>query len=180
MYFLAGVYKYRSMEPWLDFSGAPPLLIPAQLAALWRGVIDPATGTYSELNSKAPKTDYDRACAAAWPGRGEVRLGQSTALAIYSEHDEHTWMPEERVIASGSWFPTKEELQRANWTDAFDWRADFEHYLLLNSAADGKSGLRPDDFLPVQLKRGPYLVEFAFIEAEFVGCFTRLTHKAPA
>ena len=52
--------------------------------------------------------------------------------------------------------------------------------LLLNSAADGKCDLRPDEFTTVSLKPGNYLVEFAFIEAEYVGCFTRLTYRGPA
>jgi hypothetical protein len=168
------------MSPWLDFSGAPAMLIPAALVTLWRGAIDPATESYADLNSKEPKTDYDRACLAAWPGRGEVRLGDSSALVMYSEHDEHAWMAKDCVVASGSWFPTSEQLEQANWTDAFDWEADFDEYLLLNSAADGKNRLQPDDHLPVKLERGTYLVEFAFIEAEYVGCFTRLTRRPAA
>jgi Immunity protein 21 len=168
------------MTPWLDFSGAPAMLIPAALIGLWRGAIDPATESYSDLNSKEPKTDYDRACAAAWPRKGEIRLAQSSALALYSEYDEHTWIAEERVVASGSWLPTPEQIRLAKWTDAFDWKADFEEYLLLNSAADGKSKLQSGDYAAIKLERGTYLVEFAFIEAECVGCFTRLTPKESA
>ena len=156
------------------------MLIPAALVSLWHGSIDPETGSYSDLNGKEPKTDYDRACAAAWPGKGEVSLGDSSALVLYSEFDEHAWMEREGVVASGSWFPTQEQLQLANWTDAFDWKADFADYLLLNSAADGNSELRPEDCVEVKLQQGTYLVEFAFIEAEYIGCFTRLTLKVPA
>jgi len=141
------------MPPWLDFSGAPAMLIPASLVDLWRGAIDPATESYSDLNSKKPKTDYDRACAAAWPGRGEVRLGTSSALVLYSEYDEHACMENEGVVASGSWFPTKEQILLANWTDAFEWKADFDEYLLLNPAADGKNDLRPDDSPKFDTKR---------------------------
>lgn len=155
------------------------MLIPAALVGLWRGAIDPTTESYSDLNSKEPKTDYDRACSAAWPGRGELRLGQSSALVFYSEYDEHAWMAKENVVASGSWFPTTEQLRVANWTDSFVWHAEFEEYLLLNSATDGKCDLHPDDFTLVSLKPGTYLVEFAFIEAEYVGCFTRLMHQGP-
>ena len=156
------------------------MLIPATLVGLWRGAIDPASESYSSLNSAEPKTDYDRACVAAWPGRGEVRLGDSSALVLYSGYDEHAWMANEGVIASGSWFPTPDQIRLANWTDAFDWKADFDEYYLLNSAADGKNDLRPDDHAQVRLQRGTYRVEFAFIEGEYVGCFTRLTLKAAA
>ena len=99
---------------------------------------------------------------------------------MYSEYDEHAWMTDESVVASGSWFPTPKQIRLAKWTDAFDWKADFEEYLLLNSAADGRNDLQPDDYAPVRLERGTYLVEYAFIEAEFLGCFTRLTHKVAA
>jgi Immunity protein 21 len=156
------------------------MLIPAGLVSLWRGAIDPATESYSDLDSREPKTDYDRACVAAWPGRGEISLGDSSALVLYSEYDEHTWMAKEGVVASGSWFPSQEQLRLAHWTDAFDWKADFDDYLLLNSAADGKGELRPDDYAAVRLQRGTYLVEFAFIEDEYVGCFTRLTRRVAA
>jgi len=156
------------------------MLIPAELVALWRGAIDPATEAYSELNREEPQTDYDRACAAAWPGRGELRLGKSSALVIYSESDEHAWMEAEGIVAAGGWFPTALQLQQAVWTDSFTWQADHENYLLLNSAADGKSMLRSDDYMRVELKRGIYTVDFALIEDEYLGCFTKLTHIAPA
>lgn len=107
-------------------------------------------------------------------------MGQASALVLYSEYDEHAWMADQYVVASGSWFPTAEQIKLANWTDPFVWNADFEEYLLLTSAADGKNDLQPDDYVPVSLKQGAYLVEFAFIEAEYVGCFTRLTRKVAA
>lgn len=64
-----------SKGPWLDFSGAPPLLIPQQLARHWRGRTDPSTGDYRECDADNPVTDYDRACAAAWlrPEHGGVQ-----------------------------------------------------------------------------------------------------------
>src|SRR5690348_5713406 len=63
-------HERRTMKCWLDFSGAPPLLIPTRLVRHWRGSFDRTTGQYSDLNTRAPHTDYDRACALAWPGRG--------------------------------------------------------------------------------------------------------------
>ena len=48
----------------------------------------------------------------------------------------------------------------------------------MNSAADGLAGLRPDDFVNVQLPRGECVVEYAQIEAEYIGGFHRFTFEA--
>ena len=87
-------------------------------------------------------------------------------------------MEEHGVVASGSWFPSHEQLLAADWKSPFTWQSDHEDYLLLNSAPDSSRDLRQDDYAPVKLKRGAYLVEFAFIESTSLGCFTRLTYRA--
>jgi len=161
------------MIRWLDFSGAPPLLIPKRLVGHWRGAISPLTGKYSELNAKEPHTDYDRACAAAWPGRGVLPLAESTALVLYSEFDEHTWVQDRALVACGSWLPTDEELQCAVWSDPLTWEVSDTDFLLMNSAASGAEGLRDDDFLEVHLSPGKYIIEYSSIEATYVGCFHR-------
>lgn len=165
------------MTNWLDFSGAPPLLIPLRLVSQWRGGIDPSTGTYSDLNTETPVTDYDRACAAAWPGRGILPIADSSALALYTEYDEHTWDPLHNLVACGSWLPTEAELAAAEWEDPMTWEVRDTDFLLVNSAADGASGLYPGEFMEVRLTPGTYIVEFASIESTSVGCFHRFTRR---
>jgi hypothetical protein len=147
------------MIRWLDFSGAPPLLIPKRLVKLWCGAIDPETGEYSDLNTQQPRTDYDRACQAAWPGRGILLLGDASVLALYSEYDEHAWDAENMILACGSWLPTQEELASAVWSDPLKWDVKDSDFLLLNSAANGTEGLRDDDFFSFQLPVGGYTIE---------------------
>jgi hypothetical protein len=168
------------MTPWLDFSGAPPLLIPKRLVARWHGATDPATGRHFDLNTKAPVTDYDRACAAAWPGRGALRVGDSFALALYTEFDEHTWDAGRRMIAGGSWLPTDNELAGAAWSNPFSWRIADTEFVLMNSAANGSRGLRPEEFMELRLASGNYIVEYADLEATRVGCFHRFNLAAEA
>jgi hypothetical protein len=163
------------MTRWLDFSGAPPLLIPARLVSQWRGGVDPATGRYSDLNAKTPLTDYDRACAAAWPGRGVLPIGDATALVLYTEYDEHTWWAPQNVVACGSWLPSEAELAAALWEDALTWQVQDTNFLLINSAADGAETLRTDDYMEVRLAPGEYTVEYAALESTYVGCFHRLS-----
>jgi Immunity protein 21 len=163
------------MTRWVDFSGAPPLLIPARLASVWRGGINTTTGEYSDLNTKVPSTDYDRACAAAWPGRGPLSVGDSTALALYTEFDEHTWDTERMLVACGSWLPTDAELTGATWGDSLKWEVKDTDFLLMNSAVDSASGLHDDEFIEVRIPAGVYVIEYADIEANHVGCFHRFT-----
>jgi len=166
------------MTRWLDFSGAPPLLIPARLARQWRGAINPADGDYSDLNVDAPVSDYDRACAAAWPGRGILPIADSSALVLYTEYDEHTWDASRRLVACGSWLPTEAELSAAEWSDPLTWDVRDTDFLLINSAADGASGLLADEFMEVRLTPGTYIVEYAALESTYIGCFHRFRQTA--
>lgn len=43
----------------------------------------------------------------------------------------------------------------------------------MNAAADASSGLRPEDYISIQLPRGTYIVDYAQIEHEFIGGFHR-------
>ena len=169
--------KTHPMHHWLDFSGATPLLIPKRLVPYWHGVFDTLTGAYSELNTKAPRTDYDRACIAAWPwpGRGVVQVGDGSALALYTEFDEHTWDHAGSLVACGSWMPSRSQLENATWSDSFTWETKDTEFFLMNSAASGFDGLKQDDFLEVSLIPGVYSIEYANLEAEYVGCFHRFS-----
>src|SRR5262245_52084851 len=101
-----------SQGRWLDFSGAPPMLIPRRLSGLWRGGIDPATGKYRELNTAHPVTDYDRACAVSWPGKSLLEFMGTQILILYTEFDDHTWDSARRIVACGGWLPSDDELRQ--------------------------------------------------------------------
>jgi hypothetical protein len=163
------------MNPWLDFSGAPAMLIPTSAIAEWRGSLDPNSSQYSDLDTVSPKTDYDRACIAASRGNAVVPVGVSSALILYSEYDEHMWMERERVVASGSWMPNQVQLANAEWIDPIEWAVNGSDFFLMNSAANGTEELRNEDCIRVKLASGRYLVEFTFIEGDYLGCFTRLS-----
>jgi hypothetical protein len=158
---------------WLDFSGAPPMLIPQSLAGSWRGTTDPATGHYREVDTTNPVTDYDRACSAAWPGRSILDFNGVSILILYSEYDQHSWDASRQILACGGWFPSDDGVRHATWTDAIRWRAEHTDYLLMNSAADATAGLLDDDFMPVRLPSGLYAIEYADITSDYVGCFHR-------
>ena len=159
---------------WLDFSGAPPIVIPRSIAPLWRGTSDPATGEDRELNVKVPITDYDHACAAAWPGRSALKCGDTSVLALYTEFDLHTWDISRNLVAGGNWLPSDDDLRRGEWTDSINWETEYSDFFLMNSAANGRD-LRNEDYLLFQLAPGKYTVDYCDLEAESVGCFHRFT-----
>ena len=166
-----------AMQPtlrWIDLSGAPPVLLPATLAPQWRGVIDPKTNKPRELDLQNPVTDYDRACAAAWPGKNTIDFKGSVALAFYTEFDDLNWDARRLLVALGGWLPSDEELQETLWTDAVIWEADHADYLLFNAGLDASAGLHDDDVIQVRLKPGTYTVSCGQIDSEYAGNFHRL------
>jgi hypothetical protein len=163
------------MTHWLDFSGAPPLLIPKRLAQYWNGAIEPIGGKFLDLCTTTPRTDYDRACKAAWPGRGSLDVADGSALALYTEFDAHGWIESLGVVACGGWIPSTSQMDQATWTDPLLWMATDREFLLMNSAASGTVDVRADDAVPLSLKPGMYRIEYARIEGEYVGCFHRFT-----
>lgn len=169
----------RSQVRWLDFSGAPPLVVPQQLAALWRGATEPENTDYCELNTDNPVTDYDRACAVSWPGKCLLEFKDAQVLALYTEFDNHAWDESRRIVACGGWLPSDEYFRQASWTDPIQWCCYQSELLLMNSAADGVEGLSDDDFMPVNLPKGIYTVECAYLEAEYVGYFYKFIWRRP-
>ena len=153
------------------------MLIPQALVAFWRGTIDRATGKNRESNVEAPITDYDRACAAAWPGRSILEFMGCPILVLYTEFDLHTWDDERELVACGGWLPSDHELQRATWSDRIHWHSQHTDFFLMNSAANGEEGLRNHDYLPVRLSSGIYAIEYCDIEGDYVGCFHRFVRE---
>jgi hypothetical protein len=170
-----------SQERWLDFSGAPPMLIPRSLAEYWRGTTDAATGEHRKFDKDNPVTDYDRACAAAWPGRSVLELRGVPILILYTEYDQHSWDGSRQILACGGWFPSEDEFRHATWADPIHWHAEHKDYLLMNSAADASAGLLDDEFMRVRLPSGVYTIEYATITSEYVGIFHRFVRddRAP-
>lgn len=168
------------MTRWLDFSGAPPLLIPTRLVTQWRGAVNPATGAYSDLSTIEPLTDYDRACKSAWPGQGVLPIADGSALVLYTEYDQHRWDARHRLLACGGWMPSEVDLAGALWAESWFWEIQDTEFLLMNSATDGASGLHADEYMEVSLKPGKYVIEYAALESVYVGCFHRFTRTAIA
>jgi|SRR5687768_1018267 len=171
----------KSELQWLDFSGAPPMLIPQRLAKYWRATTDRTTGEYRDLDLNHLVTDYDRACAVSWPGKSTLEFMGAEVLVLYTEYDQHTWDARRQMVAcSGWWLPSDEELRKAKWSNPIQWRAEETDYLLMNSALDGTvecfDELLGEEWMPVRLKSGMYTIEYADVTTHGgIGCFHRFT-----
>jgi len=149
------------MKGWLDFSGAPALLVPARLVPLWRGCVDPATGEHALPDFDGPRTDFDRACAALMQSEcATLTLGGGTLLALELETDHVVWDPEALIVSDTTEPLSADALARATWTAIGRWRTQAAEHLLMNAAADG-AALCDDEWLPVRLPVGELVVERA-------------------
>ena len=158
------------------------MLIPQRLAEFWRGITDPATGEFRDLDMENPVTDYDRACAVGlmWPSRRSLEFRGAEVLVLYTECDQHTWDSKRQMVACGGWLPREEELARAKWSERIEpirWEAKDTDYFLMNPAADASAGLEDDDFMPVRLRRGVYTIEFTYLSARYEGIFYRFVRE---
>jgi len=162
----------KAKERWLDFSGAPPMLIPAGLVPKWRGTINPRSGRSSTYDSSNPVTDYDRACNAAWPGRGVIPLDDQHVLVLYTESDLHGWDCERMIVGCADGWPSDDELRSAKCEGRVEWTFRAGLCYLMNSAVDGSEGVSNDDFMPIELTPGTYSVETCCIAtSELYGWF---------
>jgi len=101
------------------------------------------------LNTAEPLTDYDRACASAWPGRGVLTLGHGSALVLYTEFDLHAWDDANHALACGGWLPTAAQLDGASWSDPLLWTVAEADLVLINSAEAGRDALETGEYIPV-------------------------------
>jgi hypothetical protein len=158
---------------WLDFSGAPPLIIPRPIVQFWRGTTDPSTGEFRVHNPAIPVTDYDRACLVALPGKAILEVEGLQVLSLHSGADLHSWGSRQRILACGSPWPSGDELRQALWTHPVRWHTGVRSLVLMNSAVDGSRGLWDRNSLRMSLAPGDYIVTSAQIGYNYFHRFTR-------
>lgn len=165
---------------WMDFSGAPAILIPEPLAEAWNGMFVPMgpdqqdadltlrDGRMFRLHDcdfERPVTDYDRLCQR-WLSRQEGPIfthpvGPGTALVIDPDGDGVVgWWSDQKVIVTISQhLPDPERLDTLTWGDEIRWRIPGTRLILMNStlhgADPGKSG---EDHLVIEMEAGEYSI----------------------
>lgn len=168
---------------WMDFSGAPPLLLPRSALALWRGFYiewgeadgsadlvcqGRAYAIHSSFDFAQPASDYERLCAwqldAANQGIRPYPLTPAhLGIAIADESDGAVgWCAALRLlITSRQIGPTAAQLGALTWERAFTY-AVAEPLVLMNACLFGADPDMPDgQWCEVSLAPGAYAVEQA-------------------
>jgi hypothetical protein len=143
---------------WIDYSGAPPLLLPLSLAKQWRGFyiplppgdeddadIDLIIGEdqfliHDDFDTENPVTDYDRLCERCQRSNDyalTITLNKGTAIAILSSFDNIAWWPERKMLISGGNAIDETALDELAWDYLFDWELKDKKVLLMNSCDHG-------------------------------------------
>lgn len=173
---------------WMDFSGAPPLLLPLSALPLWRGFYVEHSGAGADLLVDAgayvikddfdfaqPASDYERLCAwqldPAHQGIQPYPLAPAQLGIAIADGSDGTvgWNGPQRLITTQSRVDLDEEqLAALSWARAFEYEAA-EPLLLLNACLFGSDpDLPADQFCTVDLAPGRYAVEWASYRAGYV------------
>ncbi len=176
----------RADVKWMNFSGAPALLVPRSAMPAWNGyyqLAPPEAVTsgdadfvaadgrafvmHLEFDFDAPVTDYDRLCA---PGLSNVRLvsiGGVAALYVSDGADSHGWWhTRNMLVTNADRVPTEEQLARATWHRLLAWTIHEPDLVLFNSCFHGEdavaralAGEHDDEIELVRLEPGEYGVD---------------------
>ena len=160
---------------WMDFSGAPAIVIAECALACWSGFYLPIADDESipdielpdgrklvmdtTFDFEHPITDYDRVCAR----REELfvyPVGSSEALVISNGADRVGYWAEERIVLTGGRQPPASRLDRLLWKQAARWRVTASPLVLMNSCDYGEDPL-PTQRTRVDLTPGNYIIETA-------------------
>lgn len=164
---------------WMDFSGAPPLLIPERFLGVWRGFYLPADEEEDcpdlelpdgrafcicdEFDFEHPQTDYDRLCARGG-GHFLHPVGPGRALVISDDSDGPVgWWPEQQMVLTVSrYLPDPACFDRLEWKGEVRWQIPDGRLILMNSCLHGADPDKPqDEFVEIDLEPGVYSITAA-------------------
>ena len=158
----------------LDYSGAPPILLPVSLLSQWHGFYEPANkydnadleipeGRFkirAVFDFKNPKTDFERACALGGiPAVHQLRIGAGFLLVFATELDNLTWWQEQLMLVNGGSLPDPALLSRVQWSIECNWHATEPIFVLMNACEHGGNPALGPHFA-VHLEPGEYAIQW--------------------
>ncbi len=171
-----------AMLRFLNFSGAPALLIPKSALASWHGILssvppladaspdftDPAGVDWyidDAFDFENPKTDYDHLCAALQDRTERILTTPTGALAISDGCDTAAWWPSRQMILTGSEEETDpRSIERLFFEPCGELTVVEPSWVLMNAAMSGielLSGDGSDEHVEITLPLGRHCVERA-------------------
>jgi hypothetical protein len=163
---------------WMDFSGAPPILMPERLLDFWGGFYLPADENdtadltlpngrafcvQDDFDFKHPKTDYDRLCARAGGHfLHPVGPGQALGISDYSDGTVGWWPEQQMLITVSQHLPDPAGFELLEWKDEVIWQIPDAGLILMNSCLHGADPDKPQDqFVEIDLQPGKYSITAA-------------------
>lgn len=182
---------------WMDYSGAPPLLIPERILHFWSGFYLPAGKGDSpdlelpdgralcvcaEFDFEHPRTDYDRLCAR---GGGHflhpVGPGQALAISDYSDGTVGWWAEQQMLLTVSRHLPDPACFDRLEWRDEVRWEVPAGPLILMNSCLHGADPDKSQDEVDViELNPGIYSITAADHSEDFCVMLYRFRQIIPA
>jgi hypothetical protein len=169
-----------SAAKWMDFSGAPAIILPESLAGAWNGMFVPLPGASRECDLKLPDgrvfkllgldldrpaTDYDQICGRNLDHRNGPMfvhpVGTGSALVIDSDGDGVVgWWPEQQMIVTVSeYLPDPSVFDRLEWRDEIRWQVPTSRLILMNSTLHGADpGKSESSHTVIELEPGEYSI----------------------
>jgi hypothetical protein len=166
------------MVRWVDYSGAPPILLPASIVKAWKGINLPAAPDndypdlilpegrfecFTDFDFDHPRTDYERACQLfrrldADGIAQAIAVGSGEGLVFGTELDSMTWWHEQNLLVNGGGLPRRTRLSEIEWANGITWKAVHRSHILMN-ACDHGGNPKKDKYFKVTLVPGDYVVQ---------------------
>lgn len=186
---------------WMDYSGAPPILIPGSLLHHWNGFFLPTEvdeedecvcgdlelpdgrcfDIQDEFDFQNPKTDYDRICAHdgssyLYP----LGAGHALVVSTYSDGTVGWWRDQNILLSVSRHLPDPVSLGHLPWKDEICWRIPDKRLYLLNSCLHGEQARKPaDDVEVIDLEPGEYSITQADAEGKYCVFMHRFRRIGP-
>lgn len=168
---------------WMDYSGAPPILIPERFLGLWNGFYLPVEEEeedvygdgdfqlpdgrnfyiHDEFDFKNPKTDYDRICAKDGGSYlYQLGLGHSLVIQDYSDGTVGWWPEQNMLITVSRHLPDPSTFGHLNWENEIRWQIPDKRLYLLNPCMHGEQAKEPSPEVDIiDLTPGEYSIKAA-------------------
>ena len=179
---------------WMDFSGSPLIVLPENLKNVWKGF-------YSEeninnenepgliINQKVyyinddfdfdnPKTDYDKICAIE-KNHFTYQINNENIIVISSFYDIFGWNDDHKILINGKISNLNDKLiAKLDWKDKIEVKINTNKQILMNSCECLlNENLDDNDFQPIHLEKGNYVIESAEYSDEEIAILYRFTKQ---
>lgn len=169
---------------WMDFSGAPPLVVPHRCLPSWHGFFVPSEpdeeddepfgdlvlpngrvfDVWDECDFDNPATDYDRVCAHTQKLENQplslypVEPTEVLTITDYGDSAVGWWAEQRMILTVSRHVPDLSQIPDDGWTDAIEWDVPEGPLRLLHSCEFGTAPAK-DHYVDFEFEPGRYRID---------------------